>query len=101
MKKLIAALLFASVFTSAFADTSVRGYHRKDGTYVQPHHRSSSNSTATDNWSTKGNTNPYTGQAGTKDPYKSSGSYGSNSGGYNSSNPYGQQQQSENRPFGY
>lgn len=50
---------------SSFADVSVRGYQRSDGTYVQPHQRSDPNSTTNDNWSTKGNTNPYTGQEGT------------------------------------
>jgi hypothetical protein len=45
---------------------SVRGYTRKDGTYVQPYRRSIGNSTRRDNWSTKGNINPYTGKKGTK-----------------------------------
>lgn len=46
----------------------VRGYTRKDGTYVAPHYRSAPNGTSSDNWSTKGNVNPYTGEAGTKAP---------------------------------
>lgn len=45
---------------------SVRGYVKKNGTYVQPHRSTNSNSTKIDNWSTRGNVNPYTGQAGTK-----------------------------------
>lgn len=45
---------------------SVDGYYRKDGTYVETHQRSAPNSTVNDNWSTKGNENPYTGKAGTK-----------------------------------
>jgi len=48
--------------------TSVRGYYRKNGTYVKPHKRTSPNKTKMDNWSTKGNVNPYTGKAGTKNP---------------------------------
>lgn len=44
----------------------VNGYTRKDGTYVAPHYRSAPNSTKADNWSTKGNVNPYTGKPGTK-----------------------------------
>jgi len=52
--------------TLGIADTYVKGYTRKNGTYVAPHYRSSSNSTAKDNWSTKGNVNPYTGKRGTK-----------------------------------
>jgi hypothetical protein len=47
----------------------VRGYTRKDGTYVPPHNRTAPNSTKLDNWSTKGNVNPYTGEPGTVDPY--------------------------------
>lgn len=49
---------------------SVRGHTRSDGTYVQPHQQTNSNDTKMDNWSTKGNTNPYTGKEGTVDPYK-------------------------------
>ena len=65
----ISTFLFAALFSiSALADVSVNGYYRKDGTYVQPHHRSDPNSNTNDNWSTKGNTNPYTGQQGTKNP---------------------------------
>ncbi len=53
---------------SAFADVSVRGYTREDGTYVQPHHRSNPDGNPYNNWSTKGNTNPYTGQEGSHNP---------------------------------
>lgn len=78
-------LFFATTFIAATAqaDTYVRGYHRKNGTYVQPHSRSDSNHSKLDNWSTKGNTNPYTGKRGTKDPYGSSydSSYGSDKSG--------------------
>ena len=42
----------------------VRGYTRSDGTYVQPYFRTAPNSTNRDNFSTTGNTNPYTGQPG-------------------------------------
>ena len=48
------------------AQTYVRGYTRSNGTYVPGHYRSSPNSTQRDNYSTYGNTNPYTGQRGTK-----------------------------------
>lgn len=50
-----------------FAQVKVRGYTKKNGTYVAPHYRSNPNSTKLDNWSTKGNINPYTGKAGTKE----------------------------------
>src|SRR5689334_20520798 len=48
---------------------SVRGYTTKNGTYVAPHTQTNSNGTKLDNWSAKGNINPYTGKMGTKDPY--------------------------------
>ena len=67
MKLLIAVLLMALSIT-ALADTYVKGYTKQNGTYVEPHYRSSPNSTTLDNYSTKGNTNPYTGQPGYKSP---------------------------------
>lgn len=42
----------------------VNGYTKSNGTYVEGHYRTAPNSTNVDNFSTKGNTNPYTGQAG-------------------------------------
>lgn len=67
MKTIIAvALLFAT--TSALAQVHVRGYTKKDGTYVAPHERTAPNNTNLDNYSTKGNVNPYTGKEGTKEP---------------------------------
>lgn len=73
--KTILAVFMIAIATSAMAQTSVRGYTKKDGTYVAPHYRSSANSTRNDNYSTKGNVNPYTGKEGTKDPDSSGYSY--------------------------
>ena len=42
------------------------GYIKTDGTYVQPHFKTQPNSTNHDNFSTTPNTNPYTGQSGTR-----------------------------------
>ena len=42
----------------------VKGYDKKKRTYVQPHYRTAPNSTKNENFSTVGNTNPYTGKAG-------------------------------------
>lgn len=42
------------------------GYVRQDGTYVAPSYATNPNSTRSDNYSTKGNVNPYTGKPGTK-----------------------------------
>src|SRR5204862_189267 len=49
-------------------DVSVKGYYRRDGTYVQPHMRSTPDSSYNNNWSTYPNVNPYTGQQGTRQP---------------------------------
>lgn len=47
--------------------THVSGYYKPTVyKYVAPHYRSSANTTKLDNWSTKGNYNPFTGKAGTK-----------------------------------
>jgi len=46
-----------------------RGYQKQDGTYVRGYHATNPNNTRQDNWSSRGNVNPYTGQAGTKNPY--------------------------------
>ena len=47
----------------------VRGYTRKDGTYVAPYHRTSPDYRLDNNYGSRGNMNPYTGQMGTIDPY--------------------------------
>lgn len=54
---------------SASAQVRVKGYTRKDGTYVAPHYRSAPNDSRLDNYSTQGNYNPYTGKRGTQNPY--------------------------------
>ena len=49
----------------------VKPYTRKDGTRVRGHYRTNPDGNIHNNWSTKGNVNPFTGKKGTKDPYKS------------------------------
>lgn len=72
MKSLAGALLLLVTFVSvSWADDYVRGYYRRDGSYIQPHYRSSPNSTPTDNYGFRGNMNPYTGERGT-DSYRHS-----------------------------
>ena len=44
----------------------VDGYTKSNGTYVAPHYRSAPNGTTSDNWSHKGNVNPYNGKVGTQ-----------------------------------
>ena len=60
--------LFGTVFAG---DVKVKGYVKKDGTYVQPHYRTSPDGNPWNNYSTEGNINPYTGKPGYVDPYKS------------------------------
>jgi hypothetical protein len=63
----ILALLFASVLgfvSQSFADLRVNGYYKSSGTYVQPHYRSSPDGNFYNNWSSRGNVNPYTGKRG-------------------------------------
>lgn len=76
-------LVLVALAAPALADTYVNPYTRKDGTYVEGHYRSSPNNTKMDNYSTQGNTNPYTGQRGTVNPYQPAPALGS-------PNPYGQ-----------
>jgi hypothetical protein len=66
MKKFIFILtvcLLGGIFT-VDAQTYVKGYYRKNGTYVQSHYRSDRNHTNHDNYSAVGNTNPFTGSVG-------------------------------------
>lgn len=44
------------------------GYTRNNGTYVAPHYQTNPNNTQMDNYGTRGNQNPYTGQYGTRRP---------------------------------
>lgn len=68
---LFLVLYFAVVnVTSVDAVQRVKGYTKKNGTYVQPHFKSPPNKSKFDNFSTKGNLNPYTGKKGTVDPFK-------------------------------
>lgn len=62
---IMALFLFTAV---ASADVYVRGYFRKDGTYVRPHFRSDPDGIPFNNWSYPGNINPYTGKIATGNP---------------------------------
>ncbi len=48
----------------------VRGYYRKDGTYVRPHYRTAPDGNPYNNYSFPGNYNPNTGKITTGDPQK-------------------------------
>jgi len=61
-------IFIASITTIAFADVWVRGYYRKDGTYVSGHWRSNPDGNPYNNWSYPGNINPHTGKIATGNP---------------------------------
>jgi hypothetical protein len=68
---LLSTVLFFSTLDNADARggiVSVRGHTTAKGTYVAPHFRTGPNSTRIDNWSTRGNSNPFTGKSVTKLP---------------------------------
>lgn len=62
----LACILAAVLGPAALGQVQVRGYVRKDGTYVAPHYRTPADGNFYNNWSTFGNVNPYTGRPGTK-----------------------------------
>lgn len=66
ISKILFFFFFFLISLNIFSQVHVKGYYRKNGTYVQSHYRSLPNRTKSDNYSTKGNINPYTGKEGTK-----------------------------------
>lgn len=91
MRALVLVGLLLSSEAIAQGTTYTPGYTRRDGSYVAPHYQTAPNNTLMDNWSTRGNVNPYTGERGTRDPYGSPTPYGSGRGTGSSgfSSPYG------------
>jgi hypothetical protein len=77
---ILLAITALTVIPQVNAQTYVGGYQRSDGGYVNGHYRSTADGNFNNNWSTKGNYNPYTGAAGTRTPQYGTGSgYGSGS----------------------
>jgi hypothetical protein len=68
MKKLFIICAMLAGGSTLFAQTPIRisGYTNSYGTYVEPHYRTSPNSTVIDNYSYSGNVNPFTGSIGTR-----------------------------------
>lgn len=64
----LALTIVLATVSWAMAQVHVDGYYRNNGTYVAPHYRSSPDSSYNNNWSVSPNTNPYTGQQGTRSP---------------------------------
>ena len=76
------AFMFIAIFAFGQVNTQKRyqnGYTRSNGTYVQGHYKTTTNSTNHDNYSTKGNTNTNTGVSGerAKDYSPDANKYGS------------------------
>ena len=68
MKKIIISIIFLFIFNHiGFARiVHVRSSVTKSGKYRQSHNRTSPNKIKIDNWSTRGNVNPYTGKKGAR-----------------------------------
>ncbi|TMN83535.1 MULTISPECIES: hypothetical protein [unclassified Pseudoalteromonas] len=64
--KLFIVFSLAFSFVAIAKDVKVKGYYKKNGTYVKPHYRSAPDSSINNNWTTRGNVNPYTGADGTR-----------------------------------
>ena len=78
-KIIIGATAFLVVVTpllflapDAEAITSVKGYIKKNGSYVAPYFRSNKDNSKLNNFSTKGNVNIFTGKKGSVNPFKPS-----------------------------
>lgn len=69
MKTLILVLLLP-ILSLAQQSSKVHSYNKKDGTHVESYHRTKADKTERNNYSSKGNTNPYTGKKGYKTPRK-------------------------------
>lgn len=70
MKKLIIYCLGLCLFAGASDAAYVRGHMRKNGTYTMGYHRTRADKNRYNNYSTRGNRNPFTGKRGTKSPTK-------------------------------
>ncbi len=60
--------LLVAMLPAYAGDHAVRGYVKKDGTYVAPSRATNPNRTQRDNYSSKPNVNPHTGKPGIRMP---------------------------------
>jgi hypothetical protein len=72
----------ALIATAASADVYHRGYTNKYGTSVQPHYQTRPDSRLDNNYGTRGNLNPHTGQWGTRPAYPTTPTWGSGQRGW-------------------
>ena len=100
----IVHLILAFTFLSLYpleADgkrVKVKGYYRKDGTYVKPHYRTSPDRSPYNNYSTPGNYNPNKGTITTGDLQKYLDRYNTNSRSRSASSGHSYGQQSTYTP---
>lgn len=66
---LIAMFICLSISPASARNTQVKPYSRSNGSFVMPHNRTAPDNKVFNNYSAKGNINPYTGKMGTVDPY--------------------------------
>ena len=64
MKFILTTFIALFISFSASAACWVNGYFKSNGTYVYGYYKSCPNYTKSDNYSTFGNTNPFTGKKG-------------------------------------
>lgn len=67
---LAAWLLVGVADAKAQGSTQRRGYVTRNGVHVPPSRQTRPDASKLNNWSTRGNVNPYTGRAGTVDPFR-------------------------------
>ena len=70
MLKKIFCILFLFSLVLPVQAKYVKGYYKSNGTCVNGYHRTRADYSKYNNYSTKGNYNPYTGQKGYKYPHK-------------------------------
>ena len=67
LRKILACVIALFVLTGVVEGAQrTRGYIKKNGTYIMPHYKTRKDGTRLNNYSTKGNENPYTGKKGYK-----------------------------------
>ncbi len=86
MKRLVFLLTLLLCYFASLGQVHVDGYYRSNGTYVEPHYRSSPDGNPYNNYSYPGNYNPYTGkvaggseEAYLRNYYRTYASYGGGS----------------------
>jgi hypothetical protein len=71
-RTLLLGILVATMLVVQMANAApshrVKAYTTKRGTYVQAHRQTNPDHSRLNNWSTKGNSNPYSGKPGTRKP---------------------------------